>query len=1029
MSIPRMAVNRPVTVWMLTIGLIVIGAVSMVRLPLALLPDINYPAAAVIVEYPNVGPWEVEAQVTRPIEEAIATVSNVTRVTSVTEAGVATIVAQFNWDTDMDFATLEMRERIDLILGYLPDGVERPRVFKFDPSMSPIFQFNIGGQSDLGEARRFAEDVIKPRFERIEGVASVSVDGGWEREIRIELDQMRLEQYNISIDLVRQALMAGNLNFPAGTVTNQGREFLVRTIGEFASLEEIAKTVVHVGPAGMVRIEDIGTVRDTFKPETRLTRLNGQPSVSISLQKESEANTVQVSNRIWQEVERLRDEFGDEVEIQVVWDDARMIRMSVRSVLENGLIGAAAATLVLWVFLGALAPTITVAIAIPVAAVATFFFLYLFDVSLNMLSLGGLALGIGMLVDNSIVSLENIARLRELGTEPKEASAKGAEQVGGALFASTATTIAIFLPVVFVGGLAAEIFSDLSLAVSVSLGMSLLVALTFVPMFTTRIRIAPASEQDKKRWIQRLTDVYGRALAWALDHKGVVIGGVVAAFVVSLLLFPFVGREFLPDMDTSEFDVSIRLTHGTPTERTDRLAQEFESYLARIPEVDTVTTSVSGERADLHVGLKPVGERRRSQTEIVEDVRAFAESVPGADISVTPGDPFGVEGALSAPISILVRGADMNVLSAIAEDIAEIVRSVPGTREVDTSVSAGRPELQIRIDRDRAAQYGLTVAQVASAARVAVDGAVTTRYRAGGVQGQEIDVTVQLADEWRESKEHLERLLISTPLGINVRLGDIAEITEGTAPVEINREGGSRVVRVYGHIVDRDLSSVSRDIEAALAEYPLPSDVIVTFGGEVVEMEDAFGQLEFALLLGVILVYMILAAQFESLLQPFVIMFSVPMAFIGVVLGLLVTGRTLSVPAMIGVIMTAGIVVNNAIVLIDFINQLRAQGMERRAAVLESGRTRMRPVLMTTATTVLGMVPMVLGLGEGAELQAPIATVVVGGLTVSTVLTLGLIPVLYELFDEWKQRFDARRARRKGKALPGAPAPADVGKA
>lgn len=1004
MSIPSFAVRRRVTVVMIVISMVVLGAVSIFRLPLTLLPDMNLPAAAVIVEYPNVGPWEVEAQVTRPIEEVIATVSNVTSVSSVSETGLATIVAQFNWGTDMDFATLEMRERLDLILGYLPDAVEKPQVFKFDPSMNPIFQFNIGGREDLSEIRRFAEDVLKPRLESIEGVASVSIEGGSEREIRIEVDPLRLEQYNISIETVMQALAAGNLNYPVGTMSAGGREFTVRTVGEFANLDEIAQTVVNVGAGGIVRIEDIARISDTYKPETRLTRLNGTPSVSVSMQKESEANTVTVSNRIRAELDRLIEEYGESMKFQVVWDDADMIRMSIRTVIENGLLGGLIAMAVLFVFLGSFSPTLVIGMAIPVSAIATFFFLYLFDVSLNMISLGGLALGVGMLVDNSIVSLENIARHRQLGASPTDASIKGAEEIMGPLVGSTLTTIAVFLPVVFVGGLASQIFNDLALAITFSLVLSLVVAVTFVPMVATRMRIREMTTSGLPGLSTRLQQWYRRTLERMLDRKGIIFGTVLALVLVAVVVFFGVGREFLPDMDTGQLRVDISLPHGTPTEVTDNLAAEVETLLAAIPEVQTIATTVADERAGLFIDVSPAGERQRRLDEIAEDVRGLLTVVRGADIKVTQADPFGLSDLESADISILVKGHDIEELSNAARAVAELVASVPGTREVRTTLEEGRPELQIRIDRDRASQYGLTVYQVASAARMAVDGAVATRYRVGGTDGREIDVTVQLAEEWRQDADNLARLLISTPIGTNVRLGDIATVTEGQGLAEVQRDGGARAVRVTSLVVGRDINSVAEEIQVALPNLGLPDDVTVTFGGDVAEMFDAFSELGFAMLLAILLVYMILAAQFESYVQPFIVMFTVPLAFIGVVFGLRLSGQTLNVASMIGMIILVGIVVNNGIVLIDFINQLVRRGLSRREAVLEGATARVRPVLMTTLTTVLAMVPMAFTRGEGAELQGPLAVVVVGGLTFSTVLTLGFVPALYEVFGNLRDR-------------------------
>lgn len=1003
MSIAKIAVNRPVAVTMIVIGLLVVGSVALLKMPLTLLPDLNLPAAAVYVEYPNVGPWEVEAQVTRPIEEVIATVSNVTRVTSVSETGSATIVAQFNWGTDMDFATLEMRERLEMIQGYLPDSVERPQVFKFDPSLNPIFQFNIGGQGDLAEMRRFAEETVKPRLERIEGVASVSVTGGLEPEIRVELDPVRMEQHNVTFERVQQALFANNLNLPVGSVTEHGRELSVRAVGEYTSLDEMRKIVVQMGSGGIVRLEDVATVTDTYKPQEAITRLNGVPSVSVSLQKESEANPVDVSDAIWAEVNRLTEEFGDTLQFQVVWDDAEMIRASIRSVMENALMGAAVAVLVLLLFLGSFSPTLVIGVAIPVSAIATFFFLYLFDISLNMISLGGLALGIGMLVDNAIVSLENIARHRQAGKDPQEASIVGTSEIISPLVGSTVTTIAVFLPVVFVGGLASEIFTDLSLAITFSLGISLVVAVTFVPMIATRVRFKMESTGGPTSLLRRLHKGYELLLRWALAHKGWVIGGVLLLAAASAALFPFIGQEFMPSMDTGQFNVAIRLPYGTAKESTDAVAAEFERLLAQIDAIDTISTTVSGERADLVVGLVPLAQREKSLDTIVEEVRSIAEAMPGAEIQVTPVDAFGLEGGLSADISLLIKGHDMESLARVAEEVAEIVRGVPGTREVDTSLSETRPELQIHLDRDRASQYGLTVGQVASTARMAVDGAVTTRYRAGGSGGQELDVTLQLAEEWREDIAALEQLLINTPLGVNVRLGDIASLIPGETPAIVHREGGSRVVRVYALVSGRDIDSVAREIEQGLATLELPDDISWEFGGDVAEMITSFGELSNALILAVILVYMILAAQFESFLQPLVIMFTVPLAFIGVAIALFVSGYTLNVASLIGLIMLVGIVVNNSIVMIDFINQQIGRGMERREAVVTGAVTRLRPVLMTTLTTITATLPMALGIGEGVELQAPLATVVVGGLGFSTVLTLVFIPVMHDLFGRWSE--------------------------
>ncbi|HEX6971232.1 MAG TPA: efflux RND transporter permease subunit [Limnochordia bacterium] len=1000
MSIARWAVHRPVGTWMLIAAMIVLGGTAMRRLPLALFPDITFPAAVVITDYPNVGPWEVESQVTRPLEEVLATVSNATRVSSTSAPGQSTVVVEFNWGADMDFAALEMRERIDLVRDFLPDGVGSPRIFKFDPSLQPMFTFSVGGTSDLVTLRRRVDEEVKPRLERLEGVASVSVSGGLEREIRIEVDQAKLKAWGLTLNDIQQALAAGNLNLPGGTIVAGERELLLRTVGEFESLDQIRQTVIAAGPAGVVRVGDVAAVLDTFKPGASLSRLNGAPSVTVNVQKESEANTVEVSDAVLAELERLRRDYAGELEFVTVWDEARFIRSSISSVFENAYVGALCAMLVLFLFLRAIGPTVIVGVAIPVAAVATFFFLDLLGVSLNILSLGGLALGVGMLVDNAIVSLENIVRHRQLGKPPIEAAIRGADEIGGAIGSSTLTTIAVFLPIVFVGGLAAELFRDLSYAVTFSLVMSLVVALTFVPLLASRFT-HHAGLRPEGPVFGAVRRVYERALDWTVHHRAATIAMVLVAFAAAAIMATRIETEFIPQSDTGEGTVSVRLPYGSTLEATDAVVQRLEEFIAGLPEVERISTAVGGsggnERASLQIVLRPQEERSRSTQEVLEEIRAFGATLPGAEIRARTADLFGTGGTEGgAPIVVNLRGNDYEALQAAAREVARRIEAVPGTRDVVVGSDSGRPELQIHIDRDRAAQLGLTVGQIASAVRTAVDGTTVTRYRPGA-GGTEIDVTVVLAEEDRRSPAALEQLMIATPLGGSVPLSAVARLTEAQSPITIARSDQSRVVTVVSQLSDRALGAVIADIRAALEDVPLPPGVTVDFGGQNEQMVEAFSDLSVAFILAIALTYMILAVQFESLVQPFIIMMSVPLGLIGVVLGLLVFGTNLSVPAFVGVIMLAGIVVNNGIVMVDYINQLRREGTPLDEAVVAGASTRLRPVLMTASTTVLGMFPLALGIGEGAELQAPIAVVVVGGLTVSTLLTLLVTPVLYLL--------------------------------
>lgn len=1021
MSIPALSVKRPVTSLMIVIALIVLGVVSIGRLPLALFPDFNFPAAVVLTTYENVGPREVEMQVTRPIEEAMATVSNVQRISSTSALGSSQVIVEFSWGTDMDFAALEMRERLDLIRNFLPEGVEQPQVFRFDPSMQPMFQFNVGGMEDLSELRQFVEDNIKNRLERVEGVAQVNIVGGLEREIRVEVDQARLEALGLSVDHVRQALAAGNLSLPGGRVVEQGRELTIRTVGEFTNLEEIRETVIAGGPGGVVRVQDVAHVYDGHKDEQIISRLNGQPSVAVTVQREALANTVTVSDAIRAQLAAFEDELGDEVIFQVVWDEADFVRLALRALVENALSGALIAMAVLYFFLRAFGPTLIVGSAIPVAGMATFFFLYLMDVSLNILSLGGIALGVGMLVDNAIVSLESIVRHRQEGKSPEEAAIVGTEEVALALGSSTLTTMAVFLPIVFVGGIAGTLFRDLSFAVACALLMSLVVAITFVPMVAARTNIvtpgltveaAPRNKGDGKRGkldlFERMRLGYESYIRWVLQKRHLALIVVLACAASAVLLYPRIGQEFLPPVDTGDIGVRIRLPYGSSMAETDAVVQQLEEYVASLPDVQAVFASIGGqgggnsELAVMHVSMAPYGERQATTEYVVERIREFGATLPNVELNATIQDPFGLGGAGGAPVVVKLKGDDPDELRELADVVAAAVAEVPGTRDVTSSMRVGRPEVQVIVDRERAARYGLSVYQIASSLRTAVDGAVATRYRPDGT-GTEINVTVQLAEQWRRDVAAMERVLVPTPMGGSVPLYEVARIVEGVAPVSIDREDQARVANVSAQISGRDLSSVVADVTERMKTVALPPGVEWEFGGDSVEMEEAFGSLGFALLLAIALVYMIMAAQFESLVHPLIMMVTVPLGFIGVVWSLVLSRQTMSVTALIGVILMAGIVVNNGIVMIDYVNQLRRRGLSRNDALVTGSSTRLRPVLMTALTTILGLVPLAFGGGEGQELQRPIATVVMGGLTVSTVMTLGFIPVVYTYMDDFGQ--------------------------
>lgn len=1027
MNLAQFSTRRPVAVTMMILVLLVLGTVSLTRISIDLLPKMTLPVAAVMATYPGAGPEEIEELVTKPLESVLATVSNVDSIQSISSADAATIIVQFNWGTDMDFATLDMREKIDLVMSRLPDGVDRPRVVKFDPSMMPIMILSVSSEGrDLASLKTLLEDKVAPRLERVQGVAYATVMGGPKEEVRVLVDSRRLAGYGFSLSQLVQALKAENLNLPGGTIKQGKREFILRTTGEFKSLDELRNLVVTNSQGVSVRLGDLADVEEV-EEQKEYALLNGRPSIGIMIQKETDANTVKVANQVRREMEKLSRELSG-LKYSYVFDQSKFIQRSIGRLTSNAISGAVLAIVILYLFLRNVRSTLVIALSIPISIIATFTLVYFNGLTLNMMSLGGLALGVGMLVDNSIVVLENIYRHREEGESRLLAAQNGASEVAMAITASTLTTIAVFLPIVFIQGLTAQIFRELALTVTFSLLASLLVALTVVPMLASKILVLeqnggaaptrPGLFYRASRWTARqlasLNNRYRMLLAWALDHRRMVLTIAAAAFILSLLAVPLVGTEFFPSTDAGRLSVSIKLPVGATLEETDKIAERVGQIASTYPEVETVFVSVGrsmqgmsmsgsdSNTASLNIELKPRQERRRSDREIADALRRQVAKIPGAEIRVATSSLINMGGSMtggggSQAISLSIRGDDLDVLRDLAQKVEALVAKVPGTREVQTSFSEGRPEVQVRLNRSKAASLGLSAAQVAQTLSTAVQGQVATEYRIGG---KEKDIRVGLTEESADSLTDLRSLLISTPTGLEVPLADVADIVIAQGPVTINREDQARVVTVSCDVLGRPLGAVSRDIARQLAGLKLPPGYSLTFGGENKEMIDAFAALSLALGLAVILVYMVMAAQFESLLHPFTIMFSLPLALIGVVLALLITGKPVSVPAFIGIIVLAGIVVNNAIVLVDYINTLRARGLGLREAVLKAGPTRLRPILMTTLTTVLGLFPLSLGLGEGGELQAPLAITVIGGLSMSTLLTLVVVPLVYTLFED-----------------------------
>jgi len=1036
MKLVNIAVKRPVMITILVGVLLILGWVSFSRLGVDLYPDMKFPVGAAITSYAGAGPEEVESQISQPLEAVLGTVANVKEISSYSLAGSSVIIVQFNWGTDMDFAALNMREKVALVEAYLPADASAPTVVKMDPSLMPVMQIGLSGGRDLGQLQDLAENDIKPALERIPGVASVSLTGGLIREVRVDVDPAKLQAQGLSIDALTAVLRADNFNLSTGTVKSADRDYFVRSLQQFESVDDIRNVSVFNSSGQAIRLSDVATITDGYQDLQQMTRMNNLDSMGIHIMKQSGANTVKVSKDVRAELANLQEKLPGGIEVAAVFDQAEFINQTLDSIKVHMLEGALLAVLILFFFLRSLPSTLVIATSIPLSIIATFMMMYFFDMSINIITMGGIALGIGRIVDDSIVVLENIFRHRMEGEEPIKAAVDGATEVGDAVMASTFTMVAVFLPIFFITeGIASILFKPLAMAVSFAILCSLVVALTIIPLLSSRMMTGKIVREVKteevgglKGWVRRFTafvdswgERYRGVIQWSLDHRRIVVLSVVVLMVGSLALIPVVGAEFLPRSDASQLTIGIEMDKGSALAATNEVAVQVEEIVKEIPEVKTVFSSVgsSGEMMSMASGtdtstimvmLVKQAERTRSTSAIAEEVRSKVKVVPGARITVSEYDPMTAGMQSSAQVAIKLEGEDLQELWRISNEVVDIVNEVPGVREVESSLTEGKPEVKIEVDRDKAASYGMTPGQVAASVQNAVQGTVATRYR---VAGDEVDVRVRYDLGARESLEDLGSILIASPLGVQVPLSQIASFKVDTGPMGITRINQVRTAEVTGKLADRDLASVISDIQAKLNTYPLPSGYNIEYVGENKEMMESFASLGLALLLAIILVYAVMAIQYESFFVPFVIMFSVPTCFIGVMGSLALTGRTLNVVSFIGLIMLVGIAVANAIILVDYIQKLRHRGMERNQAVAQGGAVRLRPVLMTALATILAMFPLSLGRGEGGEMMAPLATVVIGGLLVSTLITLVLVPVVYTIFDDWGISFRNWLAKRR----------------
>ena len=998
---------------------IIIGGVSLSRLSIDLMPDISYPTLSVITEYENASPEEVEELITRPIEEAMSAVPGVEEVTSISSEGVSSVRVTLSWGTDLDAAANDIRDRLDGVIPRLPDDAERPRLRKFDLASFPILILGVSSHLDPIEVRQLLDEQIKNRVERIPGVASLDIRGGLEREIHVNLNAEKLKALQLPIDRIIQRIAEENINIPAGTIDEGLLEVTIRTPGIYNNLSELKDTVVANRQGAAILLRQVATVEDAWQRVTRIVHVNGQPGVRLSVNKQSGKNTVDVAASVLVEIARINRDFP-QIEIVPIIDTSDYIRRSISNVGTTVFYGGLLAVVVLLFFLRHLPSTAVIATTIPISIIATFSLMYFGGFTLNLMTLGGLALGVGMLVDNAIVVLENIHRLRESGQKAAPAAVDGAGEVMAAVTASTLTTLVVFLPLIFIRGMSGIMFKLLSYVVAFALSCSLMAALTLVPMLASRIeRQIPRSSAGGRLflWSERLLAGlearYVHLLRFTLNHRVVTLGAVGLIFIGSLALIPFIGVELMPVTDESEVRVNVEMAVGTRIDVVERTFEGVEAIVAReVPEIRNTVTYIGASNwrgqgansGEMRIALVPVGQRKRSSEQIAAALRAKLSQIPGTTVRTRAGQGLFLlrMGTADADrLQVEIRGYDLQVADAMARQVMALVIDVSGVTDAKMSRETGTPEQLIRVNRRKAADLNLSVSQIAETLKTILSGTEASQYRENG---EEYRILVKLAGaENLELREILD-LPVTNALGDPVVLRNVVDITPSLGPVLIERKDQQRVVYVNANISGRDMGSIMADIRQGLASIPVPENFSVILGGDYEEQQKAFIELRMSFILALLMVYMVMASLYESLRDPLIVMSSVPLAIIGVVLMLLLSGTTFNIQSFIGCIMLGGIVVNNAILLVDHSNLLRRRdGLPMGQAIQEAGRRRLRPILMTATTTMLAMAPLAMGLGEGGEAQAPMARALIGGLLSSTLITLLVVPTVYSIFSRRNQ--------------------------
>ncbi|MEX2445016.1 MAG: efflux RND transporter permease subunit [Alkalispirochaeta sp.] len=1057
MSISKRVVSRPTTVFVIFALVLGFGLYTTSDLAIDLFPEIDPPVLILFTNYEGAGPEEIERSVTRPLEGQLSNVSNIETISSTSSEGSSQLQLEFTYGTNMTEATNEVRDRLELVKEVLPDEATTPQIFKFDPALIPILQLEMSGNRSPEELRELAENTVQPRLEQIEGVALAGVQGGRQRIVRVEIPQNRLEAYELNFTQIAGALRANNTQVSAGNITEGNVNYLIRTAGEYDSIGQIRDTVVayrsrpgqdpltgETTPATGIRLRDIANIYDGYRDETSSVFINGEPGVFVTVQKQSGTNSVQVADNVIGQLEGINESLPVGVEVSVVEDTTTLIRDSLADVSNSALTGGVLAVLILFFFLRSLKTTLIIAISIPVSIVVTLMFMYFAGLTLNLMTLTGLALGIGMLVDNSIVILENIFRYREKGAKLSASAILGSQEMITAITASTLTTVFVFVPLAIFRSqleVIGELFSDLAFTVVISLLSSLAVAVLLIPVLTSHyLPIYSRKQRPLRGLLKRIDDGmarmftgldnrYKRSLSFSLRHKWIVIVLVLGAFVGSLFMIPMTGFEFTPQQEEDSVTLEVEMPIGTRLEVTRSVLQRLEAIaVSEVPAYDDVIVQ-AGERSFFGLGaadtsqgsltivLPSYEEREMSAQEVQELLRGYFDNFPGAVFTFGGGGGPGGGGLNANPVEITLRSEDRDLMRETGNRIIELIEDrVPGATEPQMNLSEGLPQVEIIIDRQKAYQLGLNVRTVGQEVRANIDGITAGRYRTGG---NEYDILLVLEERGRDQIPDLDKIVVNNQFGQQIPLSSFVSLERTTGPVSINREDQSRILTITAGLAPEETINVVMPEIQRLIQEEIPSneELIITYGGDFEDLQEYGQTFVYVLLISIFLVFGVMASQFESFLDPFIILFTVPLTLIGVIVLYVATGTNFSLFTAVGLVVLVGIVVNNGIVLVDYTNLLRKRGLSITDACVEAGGNRLRPILMTVLTTVLGLLPVAFAVGEGSSLVQPIAKTVVGGLTVATLLTLYLIPVIYAIFNRLSEKRNQRLQRKEQRRI------------